>query len=122
VRMRAADALGRMRSRAAVGDLSRMLDEEEATARLEYIRSLNRIGGRDAIAALVKSASKGSWDAREPSIIAVAMLGDDRDLSAFDGFVKGEEKLTLDECKDNPDYTGCNAAPELVKKHVAAIE
>jgi len=35
-----------MRSKAAVPVLAKMLDEQEATARLEYIRALNRIGGR----------------------------------------------------------------------------
>jgi HEAT repeat protein len=122
VRMRAADALGRIRSKEAVPVLAKMLEEEEATARNEYIRALNRIGGRDAIPALVKSESKGSWDAREPSIVAVAMLGDEREVPAFEGFVKAEEKLTTDECKENPDYTGCNDPAALVKKHVEMIE
>jgi HEAT repeat protein len=121
VRMRMADALGRMRSKEAVKALSGMLDEEESSARQEYVRALTRIGGRDAIPQLLKSAAKGSWDAREFAIVAVAMLGDEREIPAFEKFVKDEEALTTAECKDNPDYMGCNAVPELVKKHVTAI-
>ncbi|MHB8879011.1 MAG: HEAT repeat domain-containing protein, partial [Myxococcaceae bacterium] len=121
VRMRAADALGRMRSKEAVKLLSTMLDEEEASARQIYVRALTSIGGRDAIPALLKSAAQGSWDAREPAIISAAMLGDDREIAAFEKFVKDEEGLTTAECKDNPDYAGCNAPAELVKKHAGAI-
>jgi HEAT repeat protein len=122
VRMKAADALGRLRVKEAVKPLAGMLDEDEATARLEYIRALEKIGGRDAVAALQKSASKGSWDAREPAMIGLAMLGDEREIPAFERYAKDEEKLTAAECKDNPDYTGCKEQPALVKKHVEAIQ
>ncbi|MBI3181423.1 MAG: HEAT repeat domain-containing protein [Myxococcales bacterium] len=122
VRMRMADALGRMRSKEAAKALAGMLEEEEATARLEYIRALTRIGGREAVPALLKSAAKGSWDAREPSIIGVAMLGDEREIAAFDKLIKEEEALTAAECKENPDYQGCDKPAELAKKHIEAIE
>lgn len=122
VRMRMADALGRMRSKEAVKTLAGLLDEQEASAREEYTRALSRIGGRDAISALVKAAGNGSWDAREPAIIALAMVGDERELPAFEKLVKDEEALTVGECKENENYAGCNAPPELVKKHVAAIQ
>ncbi len=122
VRMRAADALGRLRSKEAVKPLSAMLEEEEASARAEYIRAVTRIGSRDAIPALVKAASKGSWDAREPAMIGIAMLGDDRELPTFEKFAAGEGALTTAECKDNEDYAGCKTPDELVKKHVEAIK
>ncbi len=122
VRMRAADALGRLRSKESVKALAGMMDEEEATARSEYIRAVQRIGGRDAIAALTKAASKGSWDAREPAIIGLAMLGDDRELPLFEKLQAGESALTLTECKENEDYTGCKTPDVLAKKHVASIK
>lgn len=122
VRMRMADALGRLRSRDAAKVLAGMLGEEESGARQEYIRALVRIGGREAIAPLTKSAAVGSWDAREPSMIGLAMLGDERELPAFEKLAKEEEGLTQAECKDNPDYQGCDKPAELVKKHLAAIE
>ncbi|MFZ5470310.1 MAG: HEAT repeat domain-containing protein [Myxococcota bacterium] len=121
VRMRMADALGRMRSKDAAKALAGMLDEEEATARGEYIRALTRIGGREGIAALVKAAGTGSWDAREPAMVGVAMLGDERELAAFDKFAKDEEGLTTAECKEWPDYAGCNEPASLAKKHAEAI-
>ncbi|HEX4620253.1 MAG TPA: HEAT repeat domain-containing protein [Myxococcaceae bacterium] len=122
VRMKAADALGRLRVKEAVKPLSGMLDEDEATARLEYIRALEKIGGRDAIPALLKSAAKGSWDAREPAMIGVAMLGDEREISSFERYAKDEEKLTAAECKENPDYAGCKDPAALTHKHVEAIQ
>ncbi len=122
VRMRMADALGRIRSKDAVKALAGMLDEEEATARQEYVRALTRIGGRDALPALLKSAGKGSWDARESALVAVTMLGDERELAGVEKLAKDEESLTTAECKDNPDYTGCSAPAELVKKHLLAIK
>jgi HEAT repeat protein len=121
VRMRMADALGRIRSTNAVKPLAAMLNEEEATAREEYIRALTRIGNRDAIPALDKSAKTGSWDAREPAITGIAMLGDDRDLPLFATLEKDETKLTEAECKANPDYQGCANPAGLVKQHSEKI-
>lgn len=121
VRMKAADALGRFRSKEAQKLLVDMLDEEEATARQEYIRALVNIGGREAIPGLVKAASKGSWDAREPALIGFTLLGDERELPAVEKMVKDEEALTTAECKDNEDYAGCKELPALVKKHTEAI-
>jgi HEAT repeat protein len=122
VRMRMADALGRMRSTNAVKPLAGMLNEEEATAREEYIRALTRIGHRDAIPALQKSASTGSWDAREPAIIGLSMLGDDREIPVFTKLAAEETKLTAAECKENPDYTGCKDASALTQQHTTRME
>ncbi len=121
VRMKAAGALGRLRSTGSASKIAGMLTEEEANARAEYIRALVKLGGRDGIASLQKSASTGSWDAREPSIIGVAMLGDERELPFFEKLAKDEEKLTAAECKENSEYAGCNDVPALTKKHVDAI-
>jgi HEAT repeat protein len=121
VRMRMADALGRMRSKDAVKPLSAMLSEEEANARAEYIRALVRIGSVEAVPALVKVASLGSYDAREPAVLGVAMLGDETHLATFDSLLQVEEKLTTAECKEYPEYGGCNDVVALVKKHQATL-
>jgi hypothetical protein len=50
------------------------------------------------------------------------MLGDERELSAFDKYLKDEDKLTAAECKDNPELTGCSAPADLAKKHAEVIQ
>ena len=115
MRMRAADALGRMRSKEGVKPLAALLDEEEANARKEYVWSLARIGGKDAVAKLVETAGKGPWGAREESMRGVAMLGDD--AAVFDKFAAAEQKLFEAECKDDPEFEDCKDIPGNVKKH-----
>lgn len=121
VRMRAADALGRIRSKDAVKTLSAMLTEEEATARGEYIRALVKIGSVDAAPALAKSAQTGSWDARESAMVGLAMVGDEKALEDFKKFDAAEEGLTTAECKEQPEYKGCNEPASLVKTHKVRI-
>jgi HEAT repeat protein len=121
VRMRMADALGRLRSQAGAKALAGMLSEEEATARNEYIRALVRIGGREGVPALVKSASTGSWDARESAIMGLAMLGDERELPVFEKLAKDEEALFTAECKEDPEQRACQDVPGSVKKHLEVI-
>lgn len=115
MRMRAADALGRMRSKEGVKPLAALLDEEEPNARKEYVWSLARIGGKEAVSKLVETAGKGDWLAREESIRGVAMLGDD--AGVFDKFAAAEPKLFEAECKENPEGDGCTDVPGTVKKH-----
>ncbi len=91
VRMKMADALGRLRAKEAIKPLTAMLDEQELAAREEYLRALVRIGTRDAIPALLKVTSKGSWEAREQAIAALAMLGDQREAAALDKLAKQEQ-------------------------------
>lgn len=119
MRMRAADALGRMRSKEGVKPLAALLDEEEPNARKEYVWSLARIGGKEAVAKLVETSGKGSWGAREESMRGVAMLGEDP--SVFDKFAAAEQKLFEAECKDDPEYEECKDLPGAVKKHQAKI-
>ena len=116
MRMRAADALGRMRSKEAAKVLAPMLLEEEANARHEYVWAISRIGGKDAYAKLVESSGKGSWDAREQSMRGVAMIGDEP--AVFDKFAKEEEKLMTAECKEDPEYSECKDMAASVKKHI----
>jgi len=117
VRMRAADALGRLRSQAGAKALADMLDEEEGNAREEYVRALVRIGGREAIPNLIKTGSKGSWDARQESMEGVAMLGDDRELNTFNKWLEDEEKLFTAECKDDDQVKGCSDVKKGVQDH-----
>lgn len=115
MRMRAADALGRMRSREGVKPLAALLDEVEANARREYVWSLSRIGGKDAVAKLVETSGKGPWGARDESMRGVAMLGDD--AAVFDKFSANEQKLFDAECKEDPDFDECKDVGASVKKH-----
>ncbi|MFO0597891.1 MAG: HEAT repeat domain-containing protein [Myxococcaceae bacterium] len=119
MRMRAADALGRMRSKEGVKPLAALLDEVEANARKEYVWALARIGGKDAVAKLVETSGKGPWGAREESMRGVAMLGDDP--AAFDKFAAAEQKLFEAECKEDPDMDECKDVAGSVKKHVEKI-
>lgn len=120
MRMRAADALGRMRSKEAAKVIAPMLEEPEANARREYVWALARIGGKDAVAKLVETSGKGPWDAREESMRGLAMLGDDP--AAFDKFEAAEAKLFDAECKEDPDYRDCKDVAAGVKKHVEKIQ
>ncbi len=115
IRMRAADALGRMRSKGAVKILAGLLDEVEPTARREYVWSLSRIGGKDALARLIDTSGKGGWDARDQSMRGVAMLGDDP--AVFDKFTAAEKKLFEAECKEDPDWDECKDFEGSLKKH-----
>jgi HEAT repeat protein len=119
MRMRAADALARMRSKEAAKVISTMLLEDEANARREYVWALARIGSKDPLPKLIESAGKGSWDARDESIRGVAMLGDDP--AAFDKFAAAEEKLFTAECKEDEEYKDCKDVAAGVKKHVEKI-
>lgn len=119
MRMRAADALARMRSKEAAKVLATMLLEDEANARKEYVWALVRIGSKDVLPKLIESAGKGSWDAREESIRGVAMLGDDP--AVFDKFAAAEQKLFEAECKEDEEYRDCKDVAAGVKKHVEKI-
>jgi HEAT repeat protein len=116
MRMRAADALGRIRSKDSVKTLAALLDEPEANARKEYVWALARIGSAEALPKLIETAGKGSWDAREESIRGIAMLSDDPGV--FDKLEKAEQKIFEAECKEDPDYRDCKDVGAGVKKHL----
>lgn len=119
VRMRAADALGRMRSKDGAKTLATMLDEDEPNARKEYVWALARIGNKEALPKLIDSATKGEWYVREESMRGVAMLGEDP--AVFDKFSAQEEKLFTAECKENEGADGCADLPGSIKKHQEKI-
>jgi HEAT repeat protein len=120
MRMRAADALGRMRSKEAAKVIAPMLEENDSNARKEYVWSLARIGNKEIIKALVDSASKGVWDAREESMRGIAMLGEDP--TAFDKLSEAEVKMNEAECKEyGEDIPDCKEVPARLKKHTDKI-
>jgi HEAT repeat protein len=121
VRMKAADALGRMRSTAAVPVLSKMLDEPEAATRAEYIRALVQIGDPASVPALLKAAQKGSWDAREPAIAGIAMLGGEKELATLEKLATTEEATHVAYCKTDAEYERCKDAATFAKKQTESI-
>lgn len=101
-RIQAADALGRMRSRAAVKPLTEMLSEPEVAARNAYLRALAFIGDKSLVPALLaKAGNKESVGYRESAFKSAALLGDDKDLKAYDALVAGEDKRLSAECKQS---------------------
>jgi HEAT repeat protein len=99
-RMFAANGLGRLRDQPAASPLIAMVVEEnEPIPRAEYARALVLIGNREALPALLKAAGKGTWNARQFAVVAVAMLGDDREKAAFDRLAAAEPALAASECK-----------------------
>ncbi len=122
VRMWAADALGKMRSKPAAAKLKGMLAEQEAATRGMYIRALVSIGDGSAVPALNKAAQAGSWDAREPAIIGVAMLGSGDDLKVLEKLAADEAKIHGAYCKEDPEYDACKDVAAGAKKNVEAIQ
>ena len=121
VRRYSALALGRMRSKDAVPLLTKMLDEQEASTRAEYILALVRIGDPSAVPALVKAAQTGSWDARQPVINGIAMLGGENDIPALEKLAKDEPTIHGNYCKQDPDYEACKDVAASAKKNADYI-
>lgn len=119
VRMKAADALARMRSKEGGKALAGVLGELEGNTRQQYVWAATRIGGRDSLPKMLDAASKGSWDARAESIKGVAMLGDDRELAALEKLEKDEPKTFDAECKSEEigGHKDCAELAAGVKKH-----
>jgi HEAT repeat protein len=116
MRMRAADALGRMRSQEAATALGLMLEETDAVARREYVWSLARIGNKESLKPLLESAGDGTWDARSESMRGVAMLADD--ASVFNKLSAAEAKLTDEECQEDAENPDCKNLPARIKGHL----
>jgi HEAT repeat protein len=112
-RMFAANGLGRLRAQAAVQPLMGMVDESEPAPRAEFTRDLVLIGNREALPALLKAASKGTWNARQFAVAAVSMLGDDRERAAFDKLAAAEPALAASECKQ---YGCATTAAEVAQQ------
>jgi HEAT repeat protein len=123
LKMRGADALGRLRSRDSVKIIAQHLNEEVPAVRKELTWALTRIGGRDALPKLVESAAKGTYDARLASLSGLCMLGDERELAAVDKVMSQEASLLDAECDEvDNEAAECKAKPATVKKRAAAQE
>jgi HEAT repeat protein len=117
-RMFAANGLGKLRAQAAVPPLMTMVVEEnEPLPRAEYARALVLVGNREALPALIKAAGKGTWNARQFAVVAVAMLGDDREKPALDRLAQAEPALAASECKQY----GCATPPGEVAQQRAKV-
>ncbi len=112
-RMFAANGLGRLRAQPAVPPLMAMVEENDPAPRAEFTRDLVLIGNREALPALVKAASKGTWAARIFAAAAVSMLGDEREKAAFDKLAAAEPALAASECKQ---YGCATSASEVAQQ------
>lgn len=100
-RMQAADALGRMRSHAAVKPLEEMLGDEEVAARNTYWRALRFIGDKSVLPIAQKRAeAKESIGYREDAYKTLALVGDGGELKAYDALLAGEPARLQGECKE----------------------
>ncbi|HET9450396.1 MAG TPA: HEAT repeat domain-containing protein, partial [Aggregicoccus sp.] len=120
VRMQAADALGRMRTQAAVKPLSSMLAETDPVVRGAYVRALVHLGGREALPALQKAAAQGNWWAREAAIEGLALLGDGREKPLLAKLAAAEPAATAAECQKDA-TEGCEQAAQLGAARAARI-
>jgi HEAT repeat protein len=122
MQMKGADGLGRMRSKDGAKALAAQMNEEEPAVRREMAWGLIRIGGRDAMPKLIESLGKGAFEARTGSVRAVAMLGDEREMAAFEKAKANEAKMLDAECKEVDDEAQeCKAKDAEVKKRTALI-
>ncbi|HYI00339.1 HEAT repeat domain-containing protein [Hyalangium sp.] len=122
VRMQAAEALGRIRAKAAVRPIAALVSEEDPTVRTSYVRALVMLGGRDAVPALQKAAEKGDWYAREAAMRGVALLGEAQELPLLAKWAQAEPAVTTKECQEyggdgceNPDALGLKRAEAILR-------
>jgi len=120
VRMNAAFSLGRMRAEAAAGPIAAMLADEDATTRGVNARALVEIGDKAALPKLAECARSGSWGAREPCMLGLALLGGQGEIKILDGFAKDEAARYAKECaKAEPTEPDCKVD---VKERPAYLE
>ncbi len=90
VRVYAAESLGRLRAREAVGPLADAMGRErDPNARDRYADALARVGDPRAMPALERAAQARAWDDREGALQALSRLGGEAEM----GFVeRGADK------------------------------
>jgi HEAT repeat protein len=123
---RAADALGRMRSKAAVKPLATLVTDAKTDAGVvrECIFALVRIGNPEGVPALITFLGKAPyWDARDEIMRGITMMGTDKDIPAFDKAVADEAKKTETGCKGEEEaHPDCkNGVEGAVKRHVDRV-
>ena len=116
VRKRAAYALGRLRSAAGLPRLITMLNESNVAARGQCAQAVGEIGGRTALVALAQLTAAGEWAGREVAIAGLTMLGDGREIRAFEEMIESDEKLIRATCREHSNYDGCDDADQTVQK------
>ncbi|MCA2978267.1 MAG: HEAT repeat domain-containing protein [Myxococcaceae bacterium] len=131
---RAADALGRMRSKNAVKPMVALVTDPKTDASVvrECIYALVRVGNAEGVPALITFLGKSSnWDARDEIMRGITMLGTEKDVAAFDKATADEGKKTAEGCKgDDEGHPDCKNGPEAaatrhlarVKEHRARLE
>ncbi|HEY3445698.1 MAG TPA: HEAT repeat domain-containing protein [Myxococcales bacterium] len=107
----AVEALGRIKSRAAVGPLCELLKGED---RVKVADALGRIGDKSALPKLVACAGQGNWISREPCIQGIVALGGKNEVRQFESFIQAEPKKFLAECKAG-DYGEVDCDKERVR-------
>jgi HEAT repeat protein len=124
---RAADALGRMRSKNAVKPLSALVTDAKTDAGVvrEAIFALVRIGNPEGVPALISFLGKSPyWDARDEIMRGITLLGTEKDMAAFDKATADEAKKTAEGCKgDEEGHPDCKAGPEkAAERHLARVK
>ncbi len=124
VRMRVADALGRLRAAEAIQPLISLLaqDQGEPTAQQEYVHALTLIGGRDSLPALIQSGAKGDVLAREIAGEGLGQLGDERELAILEKWIEEEPERTAAACKKDPELEGCSDVAKLSAARLALLQ
>lgn len=123
---RAADALGRMRSKAAVKPLAALVTDAKTDAGVvrECIFALVRIGNPEGVPALITFLGKAPyWDARDEIMRGITMMGTEKDIAAFDKATADEGKKTEAGCKGEEEaHPDCkNGVEAAVKRHVERV-
>lgn len=123
---RAADALGRMRSKNAVKPLSGLVTDAKTDAGVvrECVFALVRIGNPEGVPALITFLGKAPyWDARDEIMRGITMMGTDKDIAAFDKATAEEGKKTEAGCKgEEESHPDCkNGVEAAVKRHVERV-
>jgi HEAT repeat protein len=122
MKIRGADALGRLRSKDSVKVIAKQLSEEIPQVRTELVWGLIRIGGREALPQLLESATDGVYDARIASLGGVALLGDERELPGFEKATGSEAKFLDNECAEVDNQAPeCKDKAATLKKRMAAF-
>ncbi|MDF1564014.1 MAG: HEAT repeat domain-containing protein [Deltaproteobacteria bacterium] len=118
--MFSAEALGRLRAKEAVGEISKMLEEKEANARGAYARALVMIGDQRGAQPLADSALEGfGYDAREEALWGYARLALKNATKTYDRIV--EKNKDLKTC--TAWFEGDKAAIEAeCQKRIAKLE
>ena len=117
----AASTLGRLHSKAAVAPVAAMVTTTNLQARLETMRALVLIGKRQALPALARAAAEGEWQLRKIGMNGFTMVGDDREVPAYQKILQHEEDVITSDCRANPKYHGCEDQKKLLAQMLGDV-